>query len=455
MNNKLSIQDLVSALSERYGMDAKSAGTFVRTVFEIVEEYISKDKLVKIKGLGTFKLVSVSDRESVNVNTGERILIAGHGKLSFTPDAALKDAVNRPFSDFETTPLRDTTSTEDMERIPSAEAMDTVTDADEDTDAEGLSDGGQVVEPSVEQPAHVDVEPLPVMNEEAGQEEVDSIPASSEDVENVSAIIDNQEDNTAASIDGAECHDDESISDDVETEPVSEAEPQDVRPEKVDVDRQEGIVLSPTSVAADVAQTTNDGHAKENDAYPLAAESLAPTDTDGHRMPGWAYAVLTLLLMAGSYFLGYYRMLDKLEISLYPEEEVGDSPKENPVGNGAPVTMQPVADSLIVNVEEDSLSRDSLSVDTLAVAPKVAEAQDEDPAEVAKYFPQVPNGEYWIVGDAGHVHYLEMGETLSKVARMELGDGNLVRYIIKFNDFEDPNVVHTGEAIRIPKLVKK
>ena len=92
MNNKLSIQDLASAFAEKVDMDAKSANIFVKTVFEIVEEYIATDKIVKIKGFGTFKLISVSDRESVNVNTGERIIIAGHTKLSFTPDAALYTA---------------------------------------------------------------------------------------------------------------------------------------------------------------------------------------------------------------------------------------------------------------------------------------------------------------------------------------------------------------------------
>ena len=88
MDNKLNIQDLALAFSEANNMDLKSSIAFVKSVFEIVEEYVTTEKLVKIKGFGTFKLISVSDRESVNVNTGERILIAGHGKMPFTPDTA-------------------------------------------------------------------------------------------------------------------------------------------------------------------------------------------------------------------------------------------------------------------------------------------------------------------------------------------------------------------------------
>ena len=125
----MNIQDLALAYANRCGCDIKTATSFVKLVFEIVEEYVTRDKLVKIKGLGTFKLVSVSDRESINVNTGERIVIAGHTKLTFTPDASLKDAVNRPFADFETTLINDATSLEDMERIPSlAESEDNYDD---------------------------------------------------------------------------------------------------------------------------------------------------------------------------------------------------------------------------------------------------------------------------------------------------------------------------------------
>ena len=74
---------------------------------------MEKDKYVKIRGLGTFKLIDVGSRESVNVNTGERFEIQGHTKVSFTPEPALKDIINRPFSHFETVVLNDATVLED------------------------------------------------------------------------------------------------------------------------------------------------------------------------------------------------------------------------------------------------------------------------------------------------------------------------------------------------------
>ena len=106
MNEKLNIQDLIDTLAERHGMSKKNADSFVKEFFQLIEESLEKDKYVKIRGLGTFKLIDVGSRESVNVNTGERFEIQGHTKVSFTPEPALKDIINRPFSHFETVVLR-------------------------------------------------------------------------------------------------------------------------------------------------------------------------------------------------------------------------------------------------------------------------------------------------------------------------------------------------------------
>ena len=82
--------------------------------FQLIEEALEKDKYVKVqKGLGAFKLIDVESRESVNVNTGERFEIQGHTKVSFTPEPALKDLINKPFSHFETVVLNDNTVLED------------------------------------------------------------------------------------------------------------------------------------------------------------------------------------------------------------------------------------------------------------------------------------------------------------------------------------------------------
>ena len=113
MNEKLNIQNLIELLAEKHGMDKKDAENFVKEFFQLVEESLEADKYVKIKGLGTFKLIDVESRESVNINTGERFEIQGHTKVSFAPEPSLKDLINKPFSHFETVVLNDETLLED------------------------------------------------------------------------------------------------------------------------------------------------------------------------------------------------------------------------------------------------------------------------------------------------------------------------------------------------------
>ena len=113
MNEKITLQDLINLFSEKQGMNKKDAEAFVRTMIELIEEALTTEKYVKVKGFGTFKLTEVDSRESVNVNTGERIEIQGHTKVSFTPDATMKELINKPFSHFETVILNEGVELED------------------------------------------------------------------------------------------------------------------------------------------------------------------------------------------------------------------------------------------------------------------------------------------------------------------------------------------------------
>ena len=122
---KNKIMNITSALSTKYKMPLKEAEAFVAMVFDVVNEGLQKDKLVKVKGLGTFKVAAVKDRESVNVNTGERVLIEGHDKITFTPDAVLRDFVNKPFAQFETVVVKDGVDFSDLDSQKVPEAVET------------------------------------------------------------------------------------------------------------------------------------------------------------------------------------------------------------------------------------------------------------------------------------------------------------------------------------------
>lgn len=102
------VNDFARELSERYGLSLSDASDFIGAMFDVVnEELDDTDSSVKIKGFGTFKVSAVSARASVDVNTGERIIIDGRNKISFTPEVLLRDRVNRPFVQFETVVLND------------------------------------------------------------------------------------------------------------------------------------------------------------------------------------------------------------------------------------------------------------------------------------------------------------------------------------------------------------
>lgn len=111
---KVTISELVELFAQKANINKQQAQSFIMAVLETISEGVDQDKLVKIKGLGTFKVVDVDARESINVNTGERLTIDSHQKLSFTPDSVMKDFINKPFSQFETVVLNEGVVFEDM-----------------------------------------------------------------------------------------------------------------------------------------------------------------------------------------------------------------------------------------------------------------------------------------------------------------------------------------------------
>lgn len=190
MNEKITLQDLVELLSEKNDMTKKNADAFLRCMFDLIEEALTNEKYVKIKGLGTFKLTEVDSRESMNVNTGERIEIQGHTKISFTPDTTMKELINKPFSHFETVILNDGVELEDtpFDIEPKVEEM-----ADEMV--EKIIEEPQVeVEPVVEVKVEVAEEPVvsPVVDEPIPVEEVsESVEEEPKEVE--AAVVEEPE----------------------------------------------------------------------------------------------------------------------------------------------------------------------------------------------------------------------------------------------------------------------
>jgi len=172
------ITDLALFLANKHGMKQKDAEKFISQMFDLLSEVLDEEKQVKVKGLGTFKVTSVKDRASVNVNTGERIIIEGRDKISFTPDASMKNLVNKPFAQFETVVLKDGV---DFGEIDKKYNIDETTD--ETVDNTETNEIESTPEPTVSEPVVSEsVTPEPVVSEPVVSEPEAPIPVVTEPV---------------------------------------------------------------------------------------------------------------------------------------------------------------------------------------------------------------------------------------------------------------------------------
>ena len=152
----INLKELAKHLVEKHELTAADAEHFVTQFIETLQESVLSEKLVKVKGLGAFKLTPISARESVDVNTGDRIVIEGRDKITFTPDNAMKDLVNRPFSQFDTVVLNAGVAFDEAMETDDTEVEDAIPSAEEKTEhsianAEptvALTDGEKMSEPA-------------------------------------------------------------------------------------------------------------------------------------------------------------------------------------------------------------------------------------------------------------------------------------------------------------------
>lgn len=154
MNERLSLQDLIDLLAKKQEITKKEAEVFLRELITVISETIESNESVKIKDFGTFKLVKVNARKSVDVNTGEAIEIAAHYKLSFTPDKLLKEAINRPFAHFESVVLEEGVSFDNIEKDETIN----IEEADEEEDVSVDEERNEVSPIPTADPQQVDNE---------------------------------------------------------------------------------------------------------------------------------------------------------------------------------------------------------------------------------------------------------------------------------------------------------
>lgn len=399
---KISLNELAGMLAEKLNMDRRTTQCFVNAVVTVVQAGIEKDRLVKIKGLGTFKVIDVEARESVNVNTGERLVIEGHSKLAFVPDSAMKELVNKPFSQFETVVLNDGVEFEDMQQEPLAEDESTadeeaVVEEEEMVEEEIIEDEELPVE---EEEEHV-VEEKPFVEKEAllAKEEVPVV----EEKESVAPLVG-------------------------ETPKPADEEPQDDETEETQEDEAE------EDVAAEDEPTDEE----------IEEDSFEPRSGT----PWYWWVVVSILALALGFAAGYYVGHDVMKPSAV---QTVQEPKAEPVKE-QPTQVQKEQEAEPVAEEE-----------TTPVAAPQEEAQTAEPAaqtgvpEWERYNDmdaRTRNGYYYIMG-LDRMEKVREGDNTQRISSRVFGAAEMACYIEVFNGITASTELEPGTEIKIPKVETK
>ena len=414
---RLTIQELTSLLQEKNGIDRKEAQTFITTLFELIQEGVNTDKLVKVKGLGTFKVVDVGARESVSVNTGGRVLIDGHSKISFTPDSLMKELVNKPFSGFETVILNEGVNFDDMP------------DGGEELSAEDDTEEETEIAPN---------EPI-VVEEERIEAEEERIEVEEERIEAEEERIEVEEERIEVEEERIEVEEDPVVVEEEPTENVLEVEPL-----LEIVDEEDELV---TSEPQEPQVTPEEAEELEEVEEPEEAEELEEVEEPEEEAKGrgWTW-ILWLLLCAACFAAGYFLGRYKAPVPEKEATEVKDEPVTITVGD----SIEQHADSAAVVT--DTLSQQDADTIEVAVEPVVSQQENTD-EEYKKYEEmdvRVRTGAYRIIGTAEEVKARE-GETVERISRRFFGP-DMSCYVEVYNGLDAKTPLKAGQVVKIPKL---
>ncbi len=428
MNAKLNQKQLSEMFYQINGKSRQKSELFVKSFFEIIEEELLKGEQVKVKGLGVFKTVKVEERESVNVNTGERIKINGYVKISFTPDAALKETINKPFAAFETMVLSDFQA-----EMISKSLEETVGDQAEEQDLEDAVSVPEVAEEEV-----IEV-----------QETEESVAKIEPEAEVVAESAEEQEMVKEPEAEVVE----EPI---VEPEPVVELEPV---VEQEPIAEPENIEGTTANVDGEVVE---DKQIKEKKKH-IGLRAVIVL----------ASIILALLLLVYMLWPVIFQQYIKhqyktsrndvvTEQVITPEsvvleqqnvlEDSADSSTETAVEN---TTTVPAPAKPVTTVSETKTVAETKPVAVSNNVVKqsiklVAEDENRDLADITAE----DTDNYVIVGLLAE-HTLKKDEILTILSQKYYGTKKLWPYIAKYNNFDDFNKLRPGMKILIPKLENK
>lgn len=431
MNERLYQQNFIDLLSEKHGMDKKDAERFIKEFFLLIEEALEKDRSVKIKGLGTFKLVDVESRESVKVNTGERFQIQGYTKVAFVPDTSLRDIINKPFAHFETVVLNENTVLEDTPIAESEEEGEETLPLNEEKTEATKADV-----PAEEKEEEIKPDDRDAVNEETGALLVEETVAVVEEDLSANAEIAFVEEESALSVGHS-------------SEPENGEHPDMRQPQPVvepKLSAEEIIARELAAIPPVVTPVVDTG---KRDKSPKREK------TEKSPMPYLiAIIVIVLILCGGALLFIYYPDL----FDSHPKIEKVEKPANTQESTDMPLPV--VTQDTVMQKDTVGEAVTPVKEETPVAVPapkKEEEAVKKENKSTTKPTPFKPDSVNYKITGTKAVYTIKEGETLTRVALRFYGTKALWPYIVKHNPdvIKNPDHVPYGTTIKIPELVKK
>lgn len=409
------VNDFARELSEKYGLSLGDASDFVSAMFDVVKEELDgADSSVKIKGFGTFKVSAVGARASVDVNTGERIIIDGRNKISFTPEVLLRDRVNRPFVQFETVVLNDGVDFSEIDE-ESEEELDSVSE----TEPQGVQ-----LSPTAPTSLPTDQSTdQPTLSEQPQGVQLSPTAPTSQSTDHYSSS--------------------ETASKAVNTE------------EHRDMARR--LMTPKTETIEEDSEELDD---KTTATAPEADDEGIVIGGCRQRSPRIMYVltiasfIILVSLGIGMYFL-YQRIeeknhvIDRLESRLYAQQEAAERADAQPAVAVKDTIVSNDSLRAAENAKKDSIAASKSAVEAKASQSSAAPSTATTPSDY-NYDTRVRTGAYIIVGVAKTVT-VQPGQTLASISKAYLGEG-MECYVEVLNNRHS---VKAGEKLKIPQLKLK
>lgn len=450
------VSDFASELVGRYGLKEEEATEFISAMFDIIcEQLDGADKQVKVKGLGTFKVTSVGARASVDVNTGERIIIEGRNKISFTPEVMLRDRVNRPFVQFETVVLNDGVDFSEIDNEFNGSKQEVAaSDSTVETANETVAnDAEEVAEKAVVETIDASVDESVVGAEEDKSDVAIEEKASDVVPENVMDQGQKEEAKPELEI--------ESVPE-YGHEPMSEVEAD----KDSDESQQSTIGLSSDESVEKSSDESQQSSVESSATTPQPKEVVVAEGCKQRnpRLMYWfsiASFVLLIFIGVGMYFLyeqvkaknvAIEQLQTKLAMhsmalkSAAVEPKQGVASKKNIVADTTDAAKQVAITDAAETVAKEEVSKPIDKTHEPPVAEK-KKANVPKPAADYNFDVRVRTGAYIIVGEETSVT-VRSGQTLASISKAYLGPG-MECYVEVFNNRKE---VKPGDKLRIPKL---